>query len=312
MVATLLVAALLNARRYAPHEQAHGGSAPSRNLTGMPVGELDALDTTLLGQGASIFTALSGTANVVMQLSRPEIGYGVKDSQVTEGSLFGNPRRRRRTTVGLLAVAVLGTADERAAYRNAVNASHARVRSAPGEQPAYSAFDPELQRWVGACIYKGFEESREHTFGPLRGAEREDFYRQGVIFGGMLQMPADLWPADRDAFETYWRDGLAQARIDDSVREYLFRVIRLEYLGRPVPDRLLRFRRWLVTGYLPAELRTQMGLQWTPQQQRRFARFNRNLGRIVRRLPVERRQWPFTRSIADIRARMGDGRDLFD
>ena len=278
----------------------------------MPVGELDDLDTSLLGQGASIFTALSGTANVVMQLSRPEIGYGVKDSKVIEGSLFGNPTRRRRTTVGLLAVAVLGTAAERAAYRNAVNGSHAQVRSAPGEQPAYSAFDPELQRWVGACIYKGFEESREYTFGPLRGAEREQFYRQGVIFGGMLQMPGDLWPPDRDAFEDYWRAGLAAARIDDSVREYLFRVIRLEYLGRPVPERLLRLRRWLVTGYLPAELRTQMGLSWTPRQQRRFARFNRNLGRVVRRLPPARRQWPFTRSIADIRARLADGRPLFD
>ncbi|MFL6025012.1 MAG: oxygenase MpaB family protein [Marmoricola sp.] len=277
----------------------------------MAAGDLDSLDTSLLGQGASIFTALSGTANVVMQLSRPEIGYGVKDSQVTEGSLFGNPRRRRRTTVGLLAVAVLGTPAERAAYRNAVNASHARVRSAPGEQPAYSAFDPELQRWVAACIYKGFEESREYTFGPLAGAERDEFYRQGMIFGGMLQMPAEMWPADRDAFEEYWRAGLAKATIDDSVREYLFRVIRLEYLGRPVPERLLRLRRWLVTGYLPAELRSQMGLEWSPEQQRRFVRFNRNVGRVVRRLPAERRQWPFTRSINDIRARLADGRDLF-
>jgi len=278
----------------------------------MAVGELDDLDTTLLGQGASIFTALSGTANVVMQLSRPEVGYGVKDSQVTEGSLFGNPRRRRRTTVGLLAVAVLGTPAERAAYRSAVNTSHARVRSAPGEEPAYSAFDPELQRWVGACIYKGFEESREYTFGPLAGAEREEFYRQGAIFGGMLQMPVELWPPDRDAFETYWRDGLARARIDDSVREYLFRVIRLEYLGRPVPERVLRLRRWLVTGYLPAELREQMGLTWSPEQQRRFVRFNRVLGRIVRVLPARRRQWPFTRSIADIRARLASGHDLFE
>jgi uncharacterized protein (DUF2236 family) len=277
----------------------------------MPVGELDSLDTSLLGQGASIFTALSGTANVVMQLSRPEVGYGVKDSQVTEGALFSSPRRRRRTTVGLLAVAVLGTPAERAAYRNAVNGSHARVRSAPGEQPAYSAFDPELQRWVGACIYKGFEQSREYTFGPLEGVEREQFYRQGVIFGGMLQMPVGLWPADRDAFEVYWRAGLAQARIDDQVREYLFRVIRLEYLGRSVPAPVLRLRRWLVTGYLPAELRTQMGLEWSTSQQRRFDRFNRNLGRLVRRLPEHRRQWPFTRSIADIRARMSENRDLF-
>jgi uncharacterized protein (DUF2236 family) len=278
----------------------------------MPVGDLDSLDTSLLAQGASIFTALSGTANVVMQLSRPEIGYGVKDSVVTEGSLFGNPRRRQRTTVGLLAVAVLGTSSERAAYRAAVNASHARVQSAPGASPAYSAFDPELQRWVGACIYKGFEEAREYTFGPLRGAEREEFYRQGVIFGGMLQMPADLWPPDRDTFETYWRIGLGSARIDDSVRAYLERVIRLEYLGRRIPEPLLRLRVWLVSGYLPAELRAQMGLTWTAQQQRKFVRFNRNLGRIVRRLPARSRNWPFTRSIGDIRSRMAEGRDMFD
>ncbi len=278
----------------------------------MPVGDLDSLDTSLLAQGASIFTALSGTANVVMQLSRPEIGYGVKDSVVTEGSLFGNPQRRRRTTVGLLAVAVLGTSAERAAYRNAVNSSHARVRSAPGASPAYSAFDPELQRWVGACIYKGFEEAREYTFGPLQGAEREEFYRQGAIFGGMLQMPADLWPADRNAFEVYWRAGLALARIDDSVGDYLERVIRLEYLGRPIPARVLRLRQWLVSGYLPAELRSQMGLTWTREQQKKFDRFNRILGRIVRRLPAERRNWPFTRSIGDIRSRIAEGQELFD
>src|SRR5690242_19452599 len=114
----------------------------------MPVGELDHLDTSLLAQGASIFVALSGTANVVMQLSRPEVGYGVKDSVVTEGSLFGNPSRRRRTTAAFLAVAVFGTAAERAAFRNAVNGSHARVRNPPGTEPAYSAFDPALQPLV--------------------------------------------------------------------------------------------------------------------------------------------------------------------
>ncbi|MFL6060749.1 MAG: oxygenase MpaB family protein [Marmoricola sp.] len=278
----------------------------------MAVGDLDQLDTSLLAQGASIFTALSGTANVVMQLSRPEIGYGVKDSVVAEGSLFGNPRRRQRTTVGLLAVAVLGTADERAAYRAAVNSSHARVRSAPGASPSYSAFDPDLQRWVGACIYMGFEEAREYTFGPLGGAEREAFYQQGKIFGGMLQMPASHWPADRDAFETYWRTELAGVRIDDAVRDYLLRVIRLEYLGRRIPERVLRLRTWLVTGYLPAELRAQMGLEWTPAQQQRFARFNRVLGRIVRRLPARARNWPFTRSIREIRSRLEQDRGLLD
>lgn len=280
----------------------------------MPVGDLDHLDTTLLAQGASLFTALSGTANVVMQLSRPEIGYGVKDSVVVEGSLFGNPRRRQRTTVGLLAVAVLGTPAERAAYRSAVNASHARVRSdgsEPGRGPAYSAFDPELQLWVGACIYRGFEEAREYTFGPLVGDLREEFYRQGAIFGGILQMPSELWPATRSDFEEYWRAGLAAAEIDADVAAYLHRVIRLEYLGRRIPGPVLSLRTWLVTGYLPAELRPLLGLTWTARQERQFARFNRAVGAIVRRLPQRRRNWPFTRSIAHIRERAAAGEHVF-
>ncbi|RNM15313.1 oxygenase MpaB family protein [Nocardioides pocheonensis] len=273
---------------------------------------VDAMDTSLLAQGASVFTALSGTANVIMQLSRPEIGYAVKDSVVTEGNLFTNPRRRQRTTVGFLAVAVLGTAEERAAFRHATNRSHARVRSAPGAEPAYRAFDPELQRWVAACIYRGFEESRTLVHGPLLGREREEFYRQGAVFGAMLQMPADLWPRDRGAFEEYWTIGLARTRIDEPMRDYLLRIVRLEYLGRPVPAAVVRARMWLATGYLPPELRAAMELRWSPAQQRRFDRFNRALGRVVRLLPPGRRAWPFTRSIADVRARLAEGRDLFD
>ncbi len=268
----------------------------------MALRDTDRLDTSLLASGASIFTALSGTANVVMQLSRPEVGYGVKDSTVTEGSLFGNPRRRQRTTVGLLAVAVLGTPEERASYRAAVNRSHARVPN---------AFDPELQRWVAACIYRGFEEAREYTYGPLRGAEREAFYRQGMIFGSMLQMPPELWPPDRDAFEEYWTTALEQVRIDDAVREYLLRVIRLEYLRRSIPAPVIRFRFWLVRGYLPAELRAPMGLTWTPRDHRRFARFNRTVGFVVRRLPAQVRAWPFTRSIRHLRERIALGEDVF-
>jgi uncharacterized protein (DUF2236 family) len=264
--------------------------------------EVDELDTSLLAQGASILTALSGTANVVMQLSRPEIGYAVKDSAVTEGNLFTNPSRRRRTTAGFLAVAVLGTAEERRAFRQATNRSHAQV---PG------AFDPELQRWVAACLYRGFEESREIVHGPLAGAEREAFYRQGAILGAMLQMPPALWPADRDAFEDYWRAGLAQTRLDEPMRTYLRRIIALEYLGRPVPRPVLRLRFWLATGYLPPELRAAMGLAWSPAQQGRFEAFNRAVGAVVRRLPEERRAWPLTRALADIRARMAEERDLF-
>ena len=263
---------------------------------------LDDADTSLLVQGASIFTVLSGTANVVMQLSRSEIGYAVKDSVVTEGNLFTSPARRRRTTAGYLAVAVLGTPEERAAFRRATNRSHARV---PG------AFDPSLQLWVGACLYRGFEESWERLHGPLRGAEREEFYRQGIVLGGLLQMPLESWPDDRAAFEEYWQAGLAQARVDEAMRAYLMRIVRLEYVGRPVPRSVVRLREWLVAGNLPPQLRDQMQLTWTARDQRRFDRFHAVVAFVVRRLPPRLRPWPLTKAMAGIRERLAEGRDLF-
>jgi len=271
---------------------------------------VDALPTPLLAKAATPYVALSGAANVVMQLSWPQVGYGVKDSPVEEATLFNHPRRRQRTTVGFLAVAVHGTAAERAAYRKAVNGSHARVRSAPGARPAYHAMDPELQRWVAACIYRGFEDAYQAVHGPL-GPLAEEFYRQGVIFGAMLQMPPDLWPADRAAFEEHWRESLRAVRIDDAVRDYLMRVIRMEYVGERVSRRVARPRTWLTTGFLMPPFREAMGLAWTPDDQRSFETFTRRAAAVIRRSPARVRGAPFGAAIRDVRRRLAEGTPLF-
>lgn len=271
---------------------------------------LDALRTPMLARAATPYVALSGAANVVMQLSWPQVGHGVRDSQVVGARLFDDPRRRQRTTIGFLAVAVHGTPAERSAYRRAVNVSHAQVRSLPGEEPRYHAFDPQLQLWVGSCIYRGFEDSYQAVYGPL-GRDRERFYAEGVIFGGMLQMPAALWPTDRDAFEDHWRAGLAAASVDQVTRDYLLSVVRLEYLRRRMPRWLVARRLWLTTGFLPPELRTVMDLPWTPHDDDRFRRFTARAATVIRRLPARWRGFPFTSSVADVRTRLAEGRDLF-
>lgn len=279
----------------------------------MAVGELDDLDTSLLAQGANQYVALAATANVVMQLSNPGVGRGVAEADGQPGSLFADPRRRRRTTASFLSVAVLGSATERAAFRAAVNGSHAPVRSAAGASVAYSAFDPELQRWVGACLYRLFEEAREVVHGPLAGVEREAFYRQGVIFGGMLQMPAGLWPGSRAEFEEYWADSVATAvagGMDDTVRSYLDRVIELEYLRRDVPEVAIRLRRWLVSGHLDPALRPLVGLSWQARDQRRLRRIHGGLGATVRRLSPERQRALFSRELRDVQARLAAAEDL--
>ncbi|KAB2586677.1 hypothetical protein BS297_04045, partial [Rhodococcus erythropolis] len=101
---------------------------------------------------------LAAGANVIMQLARPAVGYGVYESKVETGRLDRHPVKRTRTTLTYLAVASLATDEEKKLYRRAVNGSHKHVRSDENSAVEYNAFDPELQLWVAACLYRGFED----------------------------------------------------------------------------------------------------------------------------------------------------------
>ncbi len=64
-----------------------------------------------------------------MELARPGVGYGVKDSRVESGRADRHPIKRARTTFTYLAVALSGSEAQRATYRRAVNQSHAQEYS---------------------------------------------------------------------------------------------------------------------------------------------------------------------------------------
>ena len=121
-----------------------------------PVTAADAMD---------FWSFAAGAANVIMQLSRPGVGHGVVESKVDSGALMKHPWKRARTTFQYLAVAVIGTDEDRAAFREAVNEAHRQVKSGPYSPVQYNAFDRDLQMWVAACLFVGLED----TYQLLRG-----------------------------------------------------------------------------------------------------------------------------------------------
>jgi uncharacterized protein (DUF2236 family) len=60
---------------------------------------------------------LAGPANVIMQLARPGVGYGVLESRVESGRVDLHPIKRARTTFTYLAVATKGSDEQKAAFR---------------------------------------------------------------------------------------------------------------------------------------------------------------------------------------------------
>lgn len=253
---------------------------------------------------------LAGAANVIMQLAWPEVGYGVFESTVDSGNLFKHPVKRTRTTLTYLAVAVLGDDSDRAAYRRAVNTSHAQVHSAPSSPVAYNAFDRELQLWVAACLYRGLEDVQRLFGERLEPEDAQRLYRESAVLGTTLQVRPEQWPADRAAFERYWADGLNRVVIDDTVREHLTAVMLVDWLPAAIAFPLRPFNRFVTTGFLPPKFREQMQLDWSPSRQRRFEQFTGTLGAVVRRLPRWAQAFPYNVLLWDLRRRVRTGRPL--
>ncbi|HTZ25957.1 MAG TPA: oxygenase MpaB family protein [Streptosporangiaceae bacterium] len=257
-------------------------------------------DVRDLVAGASL---LAATANVIMQLARPGVGYGVVESTVESAQLMRHPVRRWLTTVTYLSVALMGTPAERAEVRHMINRSHAQVRSTADSPVAYSAFDPGLQLWIAACLYQGTLDVHTALRGALDDQTADGMYQVARWFGSTLQMPAGLWPADRAAFRHYWESALASVRIDPPVRDYLTELVRLAYLPRPLGAVLGPVNQFLTTGFLASPFRDQMDLTWTDREQRQFEAVLRAVGAISRMMPGPARRFPFNACLVSWRCR---------
>jgi uncharacterized protein (DUF2236 family) len=209
-------------------------------------------------------------ANVIMQLSLPGVGYGVLESPVDSGNVYKHPFKRARTTGTYLAVATIGTEADRELIRAAVDTAHRQVRSTPSSPVSYNAFDPGLQLWVAACLYRYFIDQHEFLHGPLDDAAADAVYQDGKRLGTTLQVRDSMWPANRVAFEDYWKRSLEDLKIDPPVREHLHGVAAMAFLPWPLRSLAGPFNLFATTGFLPPEFRSLMRLEWSESQQRRF------------------------------------------
>ena len=254
-----------------------------------------------------IVVFLGGPANVALQLAWPEVGYGVVESRVDSGKVTKHPFKRFRTTVGYLGVALFGSDEQRAAYRQAVDRQHRQVRSTPESPVKYNAFDRDLQLWVASCIYYGTYDAFTRMHGPMTPEEEAVVLRAGARIGTTLQVPEDRWHRTPEEFWTYWEEGLARVEIDDTVGDYLRGLLRLEILPAPVVRVLGPLHQWLNTGFIPDPVRSQLGLRWSEADQRRHDRMLRVMGAVGRRFPHLVRAFPINtmRWNLEVRRRLG-------
>jgi uncharacterized protein (DUF2236 family) len=266
-----------------------------------PVATSDAMD---------FWSFAAGAANVIMQLSWPEVGYGVVESKVDSGNLLKHPWKRARTTFQYLAVAVYGNGEDRDAFRQAVSTAHRHVQSTPESPVAYNAFDRDLQMWVAACLFVGLEDTFELLRGEMTEEQAEQFYRSLWPLGTTLQVSAEQWPPTRADFDEYWNTACQRVAIDDTVRCYLLDLIGLKMVNpllRILFGSLLRF---LTVGFLAPVFRDALGVTWSEGRQRRFERLFLLVACVNRFMPPFLRQGGSYVLLADVRRRIKQHRRL--
>jgi uncharacterized protein (DUF2236 family) len=267
------------------------------------------LDDGLLG-----VALLLGPANVIMQLARPGVGYGVMESRVESGRVDLHPIKRARTTFTYLAVAGRGSDEQKAAFRRAVNKAHAQVYSTDESPVKYNAFDTDLQLWVAACLYKGAVDSYRTFVGEMDDETADQHYADSITLGTTLQVSPEMWPTDRTAFDAYWQEQLAKVHIDDAVRDYLYPIAASRIRGVRLPGPLQRWNENLAllitTGFLPQRFRDEMRLPWDARRQRRFDRLMAVLRTVTQVSPRVIRRFPFNVLLKDLDWRIRTGRPL--
>jgi uncharacterized protein (DUF2236 family) len=130
----------------------------------------------------------------------------------------------------------------------------------------------------------------EKIYGPLDDESADAMYRDYAKLGTALQLPPDMWPKDRGAFNRYYDERMAGLRASDAA----IRVGR----GLLYPQHaalwyraIMPFARFLTAGLLPDHLRNDFGLPWSGRHERRFHRTMKALAVTYPRLPQNLRHW---------------------
>ncbi|MEJ3404066.1 oxygenase MpaB family protein [Rathayibacter sp. YIM 133350] len=223
-----------------------------------------------------ILVAGGGRA-ILLQLAHPAVGRGVARQSDFEHRAL----ERLWNTLGFVYAVTFGDDAQRQAAVRAVDRAHRRVRSQPGEHPAYDARDGSLQLWVAATLYETAVTVHERLIGPVAEHDADTFYTAYSELATVLQMPPELWPVDRAAFRDYWEAMLPTLQVDAETREVARRLLFPTSI--PAWMRVLMpLARLTTIGLLPPGVRDLYGMRWTPRA-----------GRWLRvALVITRRVWP--------------------
>jgi uncharacterized protein (DUF2236 family) len=230
---------------------------------------------------------LGGGRALLMQLAHPSVAAGVAEHSDFRHRALDRLVRTLELTLAL----TFGTRSEALAAAHQINVVHQRVRGI-----GYQATDPRLLLWVHATLIDSALVTYEAFVGPVSGSDREAYYQESKLVGGLLGLANSRYPGTITEFEAYLGGMLGgpELLVDRRARE-LARAVLRPSINR-VPPPVFRPLEAITAGLLPASLRLDYDLRWGPVEQLGFAAVRSALPRVLRVLPRRFRQVPPART----------------
>jgi len=211
-----------------------------------------------------------------MQVANPGVAAGVAE----HSDFRSRPLHRLVRTLELTLALTIGDREDAYAAARQINGVHQRIRGA-----GYAATDPRLLLWVHSTLIDSALVTYEAFVGPLSAVERETYYQEAKLLGGLLGLANAAYPPSLADFEAYLTSVLAG---DDLVVDARARELAAGVL-RPPLRRVPTVAYWpleaVTAGLLPWRLRAAYGLRWRRAEQFVFAAAQRSVPRIVGLLP---------------------------
>jgi uncharacterized protein (DUF2236 family) len=212
--------------------------------------------------------AFSGPRALLMQATHPVAFEGF----FAHTGAMDAPYERLARTAKVMDTIAFGTREDADRATRRVRAMHRRVRGElahpAGRFPAgtpFAADDPELLLWVLATLVDSALVVYDRYVGSLSHAERDAYWQDYRVVGGLFGLREDDMPADVDAFDDYMHDMIHG---DDLFVTSAARDLAIEIVMRPpvplIRRPVLELVNFVTVGLLPPRLRRQYGLYWNP------------------------------------------------
>ncbi len=230
----------------------------------------------------------------LLQLAHPYVAHAVEQHSETRRDPLGRFNRTFLHVYGM----IFGDLDDALGAALRVRGIHDGVHGAVDEDVGrlprghrYHAHDGGALLWVLATLVETSVMAFEVAYGPLRRADKEDYWQECRLFGRLFGLSDALLPPDWDAFMAYCArmyagDDLAVGRPAREIAGFL-----LSGKGAPLAP-VMRWYTTITAGMLPTRLREAYGLGFSRAD---AAVYDASLGalrRTWRRLPARLRLRP--------------------